>query len=381
VLDTDFWIRRIGRLQTKRGPGEDLDDGTRRSLQVRALTGGVACCPRAGAEAMRRKTVIRRSGVLSRAGARVESDPPGPAPRWRRGARSPARLMACPHAQRLCDHRRALGAGSRLLHPRRRRSVTLRESAQQRLITCGAQSAPPSAHSLTLCGTQNKHAIPCSTACCGNELRQQRQKLQSRTQKLQSRSRPEETWFPRSACSSAAAVIVTAHYTQVGTVRDCWLARGSGRPAVAAPLPQAPSSQRRACLLRPLERSQQADVTENKLGRPRGACGRLRRGLLHRMGGRTGGMVNFIVNGTAHLRARLPPHNSPRPLSLALAPNSSSPPTYAAASCSNQSITTAPTPFWRGDANTLAEELEPLWLTAPLLNVPEGDKGQAGTFA
>ena len=86
VLDTDFWIRRIGRLQTKRGPGEDLDDGTRRSLQVRALTGGVACCPRAGAEAMRRKTVIRRSGVLPRAGARVESDPPEPAPRWRRGA-------------------------------------------------------------------------------------------------------------------------------------------------------------------------------------------------------------------------------------------------------------------------------------------------------
>jgi len=83
VLDTDFWIRRIGRLQTKRRPGEDLDDGTRRSLQVikNALPG-----PRAGADAMRRKTVLRRSGVLPRAGARVESDPPEPAPRWRRGA-------------------------------------------------------------------------------------------------------------------------------------------------------------------------------------------------------------------------------------------------------------------------------------------------------
>jgi hypothetical protein len=89
VLDTDFWIRRIGRLQTKRRPGEDLDDGTRRSLQVikirarviRKLPG-----PRAGADAVRRKAVLRRSGVLPRAGARVESDPPEPAPRWRRGA-------------------------------------------------------------------------------------------------------------------------------------------------------------------------------------------------------------------------------------------------------------------------------------------------------
>ena len=50
--------------------------------------------------------------------------------------------MACPLAQRLCHHRRALGAGSRLLHPWRRRSVTLRESAQQRLGTRVVQSAP-----------------------------------------------------------------------------------------------------------------------------------------------------------------------------------------------------------------------------------------------
>jgi hypothetical protein len=118
--------------------------------------------------------------------------------------------MACPHAQRLCHHRRNLGAGSRLLHPRRRRSVTLRESAQQRLGTRGAQSAPcPSP------GEDLDESDPpmlgalyptCSCAECktgmrfravrraGNKIRQQRQKLQSCTQKLQSRSRPEETW-------------------------------------------------------------------------------------------------------------------------------------------------------------------------------------------
>lgn len=162
VLDTEFWIRRIGQLQTKRGSGEDLDDGTRRSLQVPALTGSVACAARTAccADAMPRIAVLRRAWVLLRAGARVESDSTGPALRWRRGVQSPARLVACPHAQRLCHHRRALGVGSRLFHSRRRRPVTLRENAQQSLGTCGGQSDRLLAPRLNLsCATAVRSAV------------------------------------------------------------------------------------------------------------------------------------------------------------------------------------------------------------------------------